>query len=78
MKVRIKSIKEIRKIGIETEPGFITDDRFEEFKFSSSHSMEYYCDKVIELDEHNYFDTWYWVEWMYDVAPEIPLLEVEE
>ena len=77
MKVRVKPIEEIRKIGINVYPRFVTNDKFDSKKFFSSHSMEYYCGKVIELDEHDRFDYWVWDDWMYDRI-EKPLLEVEE
>ncbi len=81
MKVRVKSIEAIEKIGIYKFPDFITDARFESPSFirlRRTHSMEYYCGKVIELDENGRFDYWYWASWMYDVVSETPLLEVEE
>ena len=80
MKVRVKSIEAIKKIGINVYPRFTTNDKFDSKKFFSSHSMEYYCGKVIELDETNHFDRWLWTSWMYNTntVPETPLLEVEE
>jgi hypothetical protein len=78
MKVRVKSIEEIRKIGIGTYPSFIISDNFDDHEFASHHSMEYYCGKVIELEENNRFGGWLWDNWMYDTVPETPLLEVEE
>ena len=79
MKVRVKPIEEIRKIGISTCPSFVTNNDFNHLNFTSHHSMsmEYYCDKVIELDKNNRFDGWLWSSWMYYKNTN-PLLEVEE
>ena len=79
MKVRIKSMEEIRKVGTDAFPGFITYYEFNNSRHSTKrkHSMEYYCGKVIELDRTGHFDGWLWGDWMYNKI-ETPLLEVEE
>lgn len=68
MKVRIKSIEEIKKYklaGRYPNPSFIEERIFKHGGFPR-HSMEYYCGKIIDLDENNNFDGWIWRDWMFE------------
>ena len=72
MLVKIKSIEEIneyKKDNSYPSPGFITEEVFwlDEHCYNH-HSMEYYCGKIIELNENNRFGGWIWANWMFEKA----------
>lgn len=80
---RVKSFSKLLQIkknnGDWPYPSFITQEQFDADKYySSKHSMEYYCGKIIMFENLDYhFDGWYWDNWMFEKNTGPTKLELE-
>ena len=74
MKVRVKTLEELKKIGDVMDSGNLIECKGSGILFNVSNMGEY-CDKEIELNSSKRYEGWVFEPWMYDVVENPILLE---